>query len=67
MRVLGECGGTGCARLRGLVCTEPGWHYLSLAQWDLVCDSNKLKEMAQSVFMAGILFGGIVLGDLSDR
>lgn len=49
------------------VCTEPGWLYLSLAQWDLVCNSNKLKEMAQSVFMAGILVGGLVLGDLSDR
>lgn len=40
---------------------------LSLVQWDLVCDSNKLKEMAQSVFMAGTLVGGIVLGGLSDR
>lgn len=36
-------------------------------QWDLVCNSNKLKEMAQSVFMAGILIGGPVFGELSDR
>ncbi|XP_045411844.1 solute carrier family 22 member 8 isoform X3 [Lemur catta] len=35
--------------------------------WDLVCNSNKMKEMAQSIFMAGILIGGLVLGDLSDR
>ncbi|XP_032215146.1 solute carrier family 22 member 8 isoform X2 [Mustela erminea] len=36
-------------------------------EWDLVCDSRRLKEVAQSVFMAGTLIGGIVLGDLSDR
>ncbi|XP_045153128.1 solute carrier family 22 member 8 [Echinops telfairi] len=43
------------------------WPHLSLLQWDLVCDSYKLKELAQSAFMAGILIGGIVLGNLSDR
>ncbi|XP_012309888.2 organic anion transporter 3 isoform X1 [Aotus nancymaae] len=55
--------------------TEPcldGWVYNStkdsiVMEWDLVCNSNKLKEMAQSIFMAGILIGGLVLGDLSDR
>nr|XP_014682579.2 solute carrier family 22 member 8 isoform X1 [Equus asinus] len=55
--------------------TEPcldGWAYVStrdsiVTEWDLVCNSNKLKEMAQSIFMAGILVGGILLGDLSDR
>ncbi|XP_062951227.1 organic anion transporter 3 [Cynocephalus volans] len=55
--------------------TEPcldGWVYnitrsTIVTEWDLVCKSNKLKEMAQSVFMAGILIGGLVLGDLSDR
>ncbi|NP_001075590.1 organic anion transporter 3 [Oryctolagus cuniculus] len=55
--------------------TEPcldGWVYNStrdtiVTEWDLVCSSNKLKEMAQSIFMAGILIGGLVLGDLSDR
>lgn len=47
--------------------TEPHGCLLSPVQWDLVCDSNKLKEMAQSVFMAGTLIGGIVLGGLSDR
>ncbi|XP_004682753.1 PREDICTED: solute carrier family 22 member 8 [Condylura cristata] len=50
-----------------------GWVYNISAshsivtEWDLVCSSNKLKEMAQSIFMAGILVGGLVLGDLSDR
>ncbi|XP_069327619.1 organic anion transporter 3 [Eulemur rufifrons] len=55
--------------------TEPcldGWVYNStrdtiVTEWDLVCNSNKMKEMAQSIFMAGILIGGLVLGDLSDR
>ncbi|XP_047549263.1 organic anion transporter 3 isoform X1 [Lutra lutra] len=55
--------------------TEPclnGWVYdlhtvdSIVTEWDLVCDSRRLKEVAQSVFMAGILTGGIVLGDLSD-
>nr|XP_005577590.1 PREDICTED: solute carrier family 22 member 8 [Macaca fascicularis] len=49
-----------------------GWVYNStkdsiVTEWNLVCNSNKLKEMAQSIFMAGILIGGLVLGDLSDR
>ncbi|XP_004874486.2 solute carrier family 22 member 8 isoform X2 [Heterocephalus glaber] len=57
------------------VATEPcldGWVYNTsrdtiVTEWDLVCDSAKMKEMAQSVFMAGILIGGLVLGELSDR
>ncbi|XP_054426621.1 organic anion transporter 3 [Pteronotus mesoamericanus] len=56
--------------------TEPcldGWAYNISAgdsivtEWDLVCGSHKLKEMAQSMFMAGTLIGGILLGSLSDR
>ncbi|XP_035885508.1 solute carrier family 22 member 8 isoform X2 [Phyllostomus discolor] len=56
--------------------TEPcrdGWVYDVSArdsiatEWDLVCDANKLKEMAQSMFMAGMVVGGIFLGSLSDR
>lgn len=42
-------------------------HLSPLLQWDLVCSSAKLKEMAQSVFMGGILLGGLALGELSDR
>ncbi|XP_043826832.1 solute carrier family 22 member 8 isoform X4 [Dromiciops gliroides] len=57
--------------------TEPcldGWVYdrsmftsTIVTEWDLVCDFRQLKEMAQSVYMAGILIGGIVFGSLSDR
>ncbi|XP_028917033.1 solute carrier family 22 member 8-like isoform X1 [Ornithorhynchus anatinus] len=57
--------------------TEPcqdGWSFdhsmftsTIVTEWDLVCESRKLKEMAQSVYMAGVLVGGIVSGTLSDR
>ncbi|XP_004449273.2 organic anion transporter 3 [Dasypus novemcinctus] len=55
--------------------TEPcldGWVYNGtrdtiVTEWDLVCQSSQQKHLAQSVYMAGILIGGIVLGDLSDR
>ncbi|XP_053134251.1 solute carrier family 22 member 6-A-like [Hemicordylus capensis] len=57
--------------------TEPchdGWVYnrsvfpnTIVTEWDLVCDSRTLKHMAQSLYMAGVLLGGIVFGGLSDR
>uniref|UniRef100_A0A8C3FBJ8 Major facilitator superfamily (MFS) profile domain-containing protein n=1 Tax=Chrysemys picta bellii TaxID=8478 RepID=A0A8C3FBJ8_CHRPI len=57
--------------------TEPcadGWVYdksiftsTIITEWDLVCDSCQLKQMAQSIYMAGTLAGGIIFGDLSDR
>ena len=59
--------GHGLSVAGGLVTTEPHQCSLSLLQWDLVCDSNKLKEMAQSDVLAGTLPGGILLGSLSAR
>ncbi|XP_054834373.1 solute carrier family 22 member 6-A-like [Eublepharis macularius] len=57
--------------------TEPcadGWVYdrtlytsSIIMEWDLVCDSRKLREMAQSLYMAGVLVGALILGRLSDR
>ncbi|XP_056182159.1 LOW QUALITY PROTEIN: solute carrier family 22 member 6-A-like [Falco biarmicus] len=57
--------------------TEPchdGWDYdLSIYvativnEWDLVCSYRQLRQMAQSIYMAGVLVGALVLGGLSDR
>uniref|UniRef100_A0A674G6W1 Major facilitator superfamily (MFS) profile domain-containing protein n=1 Tax=Taeniopygia guttata TaxID=59729 RepID=A0A674G6W1_TAEGU len=57
--------------------TEPchdGWTYLDgiftdtiITEWDLVCDSKKLKQVAQSIYMAGILLGSCLFGVLSDK
>lgn len=41
--------------------------FLPPLQWDLVCASRALKDLAQFLYMAGVLFGGIVFGGLSDR
>lgn len=42
-------------------------HVLAPRQWDLVCSSRGLKQLAQSLYMAGVLVGGIIFGGLSDR
>ncbi|XP_004643869.1 solute carrier family 22 member 12 [Octodon degus] len=57
--------------------TEPcldGWVYdhstftaTVVTKWDLVCDSQALRPMAQSIFLAGILVGAAVCGCTSDR
>ncbi|XP_037374174.1 solute carrier family 22 member 12 [Talpa occidentalis] len=57
--------------------TEPcldGWVYdrstftsTIVAEWDLVCDSQALKPMAQSIYLSGILVGAAVCGYASDR
>ncbi|XP_074132481.1 solute carrier family 22 member 6-A-like [Sminthopsis crassicaudata] len=57
--------------------TEPcrdGWTYdrsefeaTIVTEWDLVCDSWKLTQMAQSIYMAGVLVGAMAFGSLADR
>ncbi|KYO27835.1 hypothetical protein Y1Q_0006888 [Alligator mississippiensis] len=59
------------------VATEPcldGWSYSKelfshtiVTEWDLVCESKTLKQMAQSIYMAGILVGSALFGSLSDK
>nr|XP_048314018.1 solute carrier family 22 member 12 isoform X2 [Myodes glareolus] len=56
--------------------TEPcadGWVYdhstftsTIVTTWDLVCDSQTLRPMAQSIYLAGILVGAAVCGHASD-
>ncbi|MEE6525838.1 hypothetical protein FKM82_026104 [Ascaphus truei] len=55
------------------MCTE-GWEYdrsefssTIIIEWDLVCGSRNKRQLAQSIYMAGVLVGAIILGGLSDR
>ncbi|KAM6226143.1 solute carrier family 22 member 6 [Porphyrio hochstetteri] len=57
--------------------TEPcrdGWTYRDgifthtiVTEWDLVCESKSLRQVAQSIYMAGILLGSGLFGILSDK
>ncbi|XP_075136609.1 solute carrier family 22 member 20-like [Leptodactylus fuscus] len=38
-----------------------------ITEWDLVCDLRPMRQMAQSVYMVGVLLGGAIFGGLSDR
>ncbi|XP_068116539.1 solute carrier family 22 member 6-B-like isoform X2 [Hyperolius riggenbachi] len=55
-------------------CKQGDWKYdLStytstiISEWDLVCDREWMKELAQSIYMAGVLVGAILYGPLADR
>ncbi|XP_064359234.1 solute carrier family 22 member 6-A-like [Dromaius novaehollandiae] len=66
-----------CRRYAAPNATEPcrdGWDYdrsvyvaTIVSEWDLVCGYRQLRQMAQSIYMAGVLVGALVLGSLSDR
>ncbi|XP_036620245.1 solute carrier family 22 member 11-like [Trichosurus vulpecula] len=38
-----------------------------VTEWDLVCDSQILKSLSQSIFLSGILVGYLIWGYLLDR
>ncbi|XP_077818573.1 solute carrier family 22 member 11 isoform X1 [Macaca mulatta] len=46
---------------------EPLDHCTLLLQWDLVCSSQGLKPLSQSIFMSGILVGSFIWGLVSYR
>ncbi|KAM4723066.1 solute carrier family 22 member 6-A-like [Rhinophrynus dorsalis] len=53
---------------------KDGWVYdksvfssTIVTEWDLVCDLHKMRQIAQSIYMAGVLVGAVLLGSLSDR
>uniref|UniRef100_F6VCZ9 Major facilitator superfamily (MFS) profile domain-containing protein n=1 Tax=Monodelphis domestica TaxID=13616 RepID=F6VCZ9_MONDO len=53
---------------------EDGWTYdLSIfpstivTEWDLVCDSRSMRDLAQTLYMAGVLLGAAVFGGVADR
>uniref|UniRef100_A0A670JLB8 Major facilitator superfamily (MFS) profile domain-containing protein n=1 Tax=Podarcis muralis TaxID=64176 RepID=A0A670JLB8_PODMU len=55
------------------LCTG-GWVYdvsvfesTIVTEWNLVCDLQNLRDVAQSLYMAGVLVGAGVFGVLSDR
>ncbi|XP_068117211.1 solute carrier family 22 member 20-like [Hyperolius riggenbachi] len=53
---------------------EDGWVYdhsdfssTIITEWDLVCNLRKMRQIAQSIYMAGVLVGAFLLGSLADR
>ncbi|XP_037323187.1 solute carrier family 22 member 6 isoform X4 [Pungitius pungitius] len=39
----------------------------TVSEWQLVCSLRPLKQMIQTIYMAGVLTGAIIFGGLSDR
>ncbi|XP_012580703.1 PREDICTED: solute carrier family 22 member 20 [Condylura cristata] len=53
---------------------KDGWAYdrsvfpsTIVMEWDLVCEARTLRDLAQSIYMAGVLVGAAVFGSLADR
>ncbi|XP_054426588.1 solute carrier family 22 member 20-like [Pteronotus mesoamericanus] len=53
---------------------KDGWVYdhsvfpsTIVTEWNLVCEARTLRDLAQSIYMAGVLVGAAVFGSLADR
>ncbi|XP_053418215.1 solute carrier family 22 member 6 [Nycticebus coucang] len=64
-----EANGTGATE----PCTN-GWIYDNstfpstiVTEWDLVCSHRALRQLAQSLYMVGVLLGAMMFGYLADR
>ncbi|XP_036909066.1 solute carrier family 22 member 20-like [Sturnira hondurensis] len=38
-----------------------------VTEWNLVCEARTLRDLAQTIYMAGVLLGAAVFGSLADR
>jgi len=36
-------------------------------QWDLVCDRGYLKDLTQTIFVVGVMFGAMICTTVSDK
>ncbi|EDM12548.1 gene model 963, (NCBI) (predicted) [Rattus norvegicus] len=53
---------------------KDGWVYdrsifpsTIVMEWDLVCEARTLRDLAQSIYMSGVLVGAALFGSLADR
>ncbi|XP_006861000.1 PREDICTED: solute carrier family 22 member 20 [Chrysochloris asiatica] len=53
---------------------KDGWVYdrsvfpsTIVTEWNLVCEARTLRDLAQSIYMTGVLVGAAVFGSLADR
>ncbi|XP_054555079.1 solute carrier family 22 member 16 isoform X2 [Talpa occidentalis] len=51
----------------GYVYDKTLWDSTVVTQWNLVCNQKWFAKAVQSVFMSGVLLGGVIFGYLSDR
>jgi len=40
---------------------------VAFLQWDLVCDRSYLKDLTQTIFIVGVMFGAMICTTLSDK
>ncbi|XP_077143822.1 solute carrier family 22 member 6-B-like isoform X2 [Ranitomeya variabilis] len=55
----------GCAD--GYMYDDSEYSSTIINKWDLVCNQRRMRQLAQSIYMSGVLVGSIVFGGLSDK